>query len=174
MAVGGHKWLLAPEGCGALFVSSRLLDRVTPVLWGWKSVSDADTYLPYHFEARGDAAKFEPGSQMHLGLCAFAAAIDLQWSLGPVAIEAAVLEVTDVLQGELQALGATILSPRDGAERSGILTFSRADNAALHAALTAGGVVCRQRLGGVRLAPHCYTDGDDVERVLSIVRATRA
>jgi selenocysteine lyase/cysteine desulfurase len=172
MAVGGHKWLLAPEGCGALFVSTRLLDRVTPVLWGWKSVSDADTYLPYHFEARGDAAKFEPGSQMHLGICAFAAAIDLQWAFGPAAIEAAVLEVTDALQDGLQGLGATILSPRGDAERSAILTFSRGDNAALHAALSAAGVVCRQRMGGVRLAPHCYTDGDDVERILSIVRTT--
>jgi cysteine desulfurase/selenocysteine lyase len=174
MAVGGHKWLLAPEGCGTLFVSNRLLDRVTPVLLGWKSVSDADTYLPYHFEPRGDAAKFEPGSQMHLGICAFGAAIDLQWTIGPAAIEAAVLEVTDVLQDELKGLGATILSPRDGAERSSILTFSRGDSAALHAALTAADVVCRQRMGGVRLAPHCYTNGDDVEQVLRVVRATPA
>lgn len=174
MAVGGHKWLLAPEGCGALFVSRRVLDRVTPVLLGWKSVSDADTYLPYHFTPRDDAAKFEPGSQMHLGITAFAAAIELQWVLGPAAIEAAVLEVTDVLADELRALGATILSPRDGVERSGILTFARGDSAALHAALTAAGVVCRPRMGGVRLAPHCYTDGDDVDRVLRVVRSLPA
>ncbi|MDX2168935.1 MAG: aminotransferase class V-fold PLP-dependent enzyme [Deltaproteobacteria bacterium] len=174
MAVGGHKWLLAPEGCGTLFVATRLLDRLTPVLWGWKSVSDADTYLPYHFEPRADAAKFEPGSQMHLGICAFGAALDLQFAFGPAAIEAAVLEVTDALQDALRGLGATILSPRHGAERSAILTFARGDSATLHAALTAAGVVCRQRMGGVRLAPHCYTDGDDVERVLQVVGASRA
>src|SRR5262249_8419865 len=58
LAVGGHKWLLAPEGCGCLYVSERVLDRVQSVLHGWKSVTDSDTYLPYHFMPRPDAAKF--------------------------------------------------------------------------------------------------------------------
>jgi len=170
MAVSGHKWLLAPEGCGALFVSARVLDRITPVLLGWKSVRDADTYLPYHFAPRGDAAKFEPGSQMHLGIRAFGAAVDLQLAMRPERIEAAVLAVTEALREGLLGLGARILSPSGAAERSGILTFVRGDSAALHATLTRADVVCRQRLGGVRLAPHCYTNAEDVERVLRVVR----
>src|SRR5512139_2239783 len=35
LAVGGHKWLLAPEGCGCLFISHRVIDRVQSVLHGW-------------------------------------------------------------------------------------------------------------------------------------------
>src|SRR5262249_6796853 len=46
LSVGGHKWLLAPEGCGCLYISRRVLDRVQSVLHGWNSVTDPDTYLP--------------------------------------------------------------------------------------------------------------------------------
>jgi selenocysteine lyase/cysteine desulfurase len=173
MAMGGHKWLLAPEGCGALFVAERVLDRLEPVLLGWKSVTNADTYLPYHFQPRPDAAKFEPGSQMHLGIRALGAAIDLLLEIGPQVVEAAVLEITDTLRTELAALGASILSPRHPGEASGILTFALGDTDRLHAALTAAGVTCRARMGGVRLAPHFYANDDDVARVLAVVRAHR-
>lgn len=170
MAVGGHKWMLAPEGCGALFVSARVLDRIEPVLCGWKTVDDAGTYLPYHFTARRDAAKLEPGSQMHLGIRAFGAAVAQLLAVGPARIEAAVLDATDTLAAGCAALGATVLSPRQPGERSSILTIACGDSARLHAALTAAGVICRQRLGGVRLAPHGYASDDDIARVLDVVR----
>jgi len=156
-----------------LFVAERVLDRLQPVLLGWKSVDDGDTYLPYHFDLRRDAAKLEPGTQMHLGIRALGASLDLLLEIGPRAIEARVLELTDLLAEGLRGLGAGIVSPRDGGAASSILTFVLGDTDALHAALTAAGVVCRRRLGGVRLAPHFYNDADDVARVLAAVRAHR-
>ncbi|MGD9762588.1 MAG: aminotransferase class V-fold PLP-dependent enzyme [Candidatus Binatia bacterium] len=174
MAVGGHKWLLAPEGCGFLFVSARVLDRLHPVLLGWKSVIDADAYLPYHLTLRDDAARFEPGTQMHLGIAALGASIDLLLEVGPHAVEARILSHTDALAADLRALGATILSPRGAAERSGILTFALGDTDALYASLLRHGVNVRRRLGGIRLSPHFYTDESDIARVLDAVRAARA
>ncbi|MEO8605765.1 MAG: aminotransferase class V-fold PLP-dependent enzyme [bacterium] len=171
MAMGGHKWLLAPEGCGALFVAERVIERIEPVLLGWKSVEDPDTYLPYHFQPRPDAAKFEPGTQMHLGIRALGAAVDLLLEIGPSEVEAAILSVTDRLQAQLEALGAHTLSPRQAPTRSGILTFTLGDTAALYAALTAASVTCRARMGGVRLSPHFYANDDDIARVVDVVRA---
>jgi selenocysteine lyase/cysteine desulfurase len=156
-----------------LFVAAHALERVEPVLLGWKSVVDCDTYLPYHFALRPDAAKFEPGTQMHLGVRALGAAIDLLLEIGPAAIEQRVGAVTDALAEGLRALGATMLSPRGPGEQSGILTVSLGDPAALHDALTREGIVARQRMGGVRLAPHFYADAGDVERVLAVARAHR-
>jgi selenocysteine lyase/cysteine desulfurase len=173
MAVGGHKWLLAPEGCGFLFVSKHALERIDPVLLGWKSVADADTYLPYHFALRPDAAKFEPGTQMHLGIRALAAAVDMLLEIGPRAIEARVIAITDDLADALRGIGATVLSPREPGEQSGILTISLGDPAALHATLTARGIVARERMGGVRLAPHFYADASDRDRVVAAARAHR-
>src|SRR5215475_10757035 len=37
LAAGGHKWMLAPEGCGILFISERVIERIHPVVLGWKS-----------------------------------------------------------------------------------------------------------------------------------------
>lgn len=173
MAVGGHKWLLAPEGCGFLFVARHALEHIEPVLLGWKSVVDCDAYLPYHFELRRDAAKLEPGTQMHLGVRALGAALDLLLEIGPPAIEQRVLALTDMLADELTAIGARVLSPRGPGERSGILTIALGEASALHASLVRHGVICRQRMGGVRLAPHFYADVGDIARVVEAARASR-
>jgi cysteine desulfurase/selenocysteine lyase len=171
LAAGGHKWLLAPEGCGVLFVSDRVLDQLQPLVLGWKSVVDVGSYLPYRFELRPDATRFEAGSADHLGIHALGAALDLLLDAGPAAIEARVLEITAELAAGLAHLGATVLSPRAAAsECSSIVTFAAGDTAALHAALTRAGVMVRARLGGIRLAPHFYNDAGDIERVLGVVR----
>ncbi len=173
LATGGHKWLLAPEGCGALFVSRRVIHRVEPVLLGWKNVKDAGRYLPYHFDLRDDAGRLEEGTPAQLGIQALGAAVDLLLEVGPRAIEARILAFTAELAEGLQRRGATILSPLGDAERSGILTFRLGDPAALHAALTRAGIVVRQRAGGIRLAPHFYNSRDDAERVFAAVDAYR-
>jgi cysteine desulfurase/selenocysteine lyase len=172
LAAGGHKWLLAPEGCGLLFVSDRIVERVHPVVLGWKSVENAGVYLPYHFELRRDAARLEPGSAPHLGIHALGAAIDLLLEIGPAEIEARVLETTDQLAEGLQRIGATILSPRGRRERSAILTFALGDTATLHRALTDAQITVRSRLSGIRLAPHFYNDANDIARVLEVVSAS--
>lgn len=169
LAAGGHKWLLAPEGCGCLFVSTEVAERLQPVLLGWKSVSNAERYLPYHFNLRTDAARFEAGSPSHLGIHALGAALELLLEVGPETIERRVLETTAKLAEGLRRRGATIVSPWGDCERSGILNFRLGDTTGLHAALTRAGVICRKRMGGVRLAPHFYNDDSDVEHVLDAV-----
>ena len=47
LAADGHKWLLGPEGCGVLYISRALQERVTPVEFGWTNVAAyADPTLP--------------------------------------------------------------------------------------------------------------------------------
>jgi len=168
LAVGGHKWLLAPEGCGCLYVSRRVIDRLHSVLHGWKSVRDASTYLPYHFEPRPDAAKFEPGSPPVLGIFALGAAIDLLLEIGPERISERILELTDRLAAGLRARGAHIMSPWERSARSGIVVFQLGDDperVVQH--LGAQRIVVRARRGGVRVAPHFYNSNDEIERLLS-------
>jgi selenocysteine lyase/cysteine desulfurase len=169
LAFGGHKWLLAPEGCGALYLSNRSLDRVQPTLLGWKSVSDAGRYLPYHFDVRSDAAKLEPGTPSHIGILALGAAVDLLLQVGIERIEDRLRHLTDALAEGLSRKGAELLSPRGEEERSSILTFRCGDTASLLQRLADAAVVARSRAGGVRLAPHFYNDESDVEQVLGAV-----
>lgn len=168
LAVGGHKWLLAPEGYGCLFVSRRVADRIGSVLHGWKSVTNADTYLPYHFDPRPDAAKFEPGSPSVLSTYALGAAIDLLLEVGSQRIERRLMELTDRLGAGLRARGAEIISPWGAGERSGIVVFRLGnDPQRLCADLVGKGFIVRVRSGGIRVAPHFYNNEDDIDRLLS-------
>lgn len=172
LAVGGHKWLLAPEGCGCLYVSRRVVERLESVLLGWKSVSNAEAYLPYHLEPRPDAAKFEPGSPSTLSTVALGAALDLLLEIGPEAVEQRVLQVTSMLAEGLRQRQAAVLSPWGDQERSGIVVFApRAgvDPSRLCEALQAAGIVVRPRGGGIRVAPHFYNDEEDLGRLFEVL-----
>jgi cysteine desulfurase / selenocysteine lyase len=152
-----------------LFVADRVLDRIDPVVLGWKSVKDCDRYLPYRFELRDDAARFEPGSPPHLGIHALGSAIELLLEIGVRAVETRILQLTTFMAEELRRRDAVLLSPWGDSERSGIMTFQLGDSAALHDRLTRAGVVVRVRLGGIRLAPHFYNNDQDFERVLAVI-----
>ena len=170
LAVGGHKWLLAPEGCGCLFVSRRVIDRIQSVLHGWKSVTDADTYLPYHFNPRPDAAKLEPGSPSMLSTYALGAAIDLLLEIGPEHIEQRLFGLHDRLAAGLRARGAEIVSPWGADARSGIVVFRLGDDPQrLCAELIRHGFIVRVRSGGIRVAPHFYNNEDDIGRFLAVL-----
>ncbi len=172
LAVGGHKWLLAPEGCGCLFISHRVIDRIQSVLHGWKSVRNADVYLPDHFDPRPDAAKFEPGSPPVLGTYALGAAIDLLLEIGIDHIQARLYELTDRLAAGLRGLGAELVSPWGQEERSGIVVFRLGDDPQrLGAELIRQGFVVRVRSGGIRIAPHFYNNEDDIDRLLAALQA---
>lgn len=170
LAADGHKWLCAPEGCGVLYVSRRWLDRVTPQRVGWKSVVDASRYLPYHFELKPDAQKFECGSTNFLAIHALGAAIDLVFAVGIETIERRVLALTDTLRTALVARGFTLVSPGALDERSGITTLltPEAPDAVVRR-LRAACVLASARGGGVRLSPHYYCNDDDVARCLEVL-----
>jgi selenocysteine lyase/cysteine desulfurase len=130
-------------------------------------VRDADTYLPYHFDPRPDAAKFEPGSPSVLGTYALGAAIDLLLEIGPDRIERRLFELTDRLADGLRARGARIVSPWEADARSGIVVFQRGeDPQGLCAELIRRGFIVRVRGGGIRVAPHFYNNEDDIDRLL--------
>ncbi len=164
-AADGHKWLCAPEGLGLFFLSRRWLEHVRPQRLGWKSVTDQGRYLPYHFELKPEAAKFECGSFNFVGIHALGAAVDLVLEIGAARMERRVLAVTDTLHAALAEAGMAVLATYPPSERSGITTVAAPDSpeAAL-ARLLRAGVVASPRGGGVRLSPHFYSDADDVAR----------
>ncbi len=172
LAADGHKWLCAPEGCGVLYVSRRWLDRLRPQRLGWKSVTDQGRYLPYHFDLKSEAAKFECGSFNFLAISALGAAIDLVLEIGTPAMERRVLAVTEMLRTALRDSGHDIVSPDARDEWSGITTVACAGPPEAEVArLRAAGIIASPRGGGVRLSPHFYSDEDDVARCVGALGA---
>lgn len=172
LAADGHKWMCAPEGCGIFFLSHRWLDKIRPQRLGWKSVTDQGRYLPYHFDLKSDAAKFECGSYNFLGISALGAAIDLLLEIGPLAVERRVLAVTEMLRTALHDAGHATLGPDARDEWSGITTVRTARTPELEVArLRQAGVIASPRGGGVRFSPHFYSDADDVARCVAALGA---
>lgn len=166
VAADGHKWLCAPEGAGFMAVSDRLLARLRPVQLGWKSVMNPDSYHPYAFEVRRDAAKLEAGSLGLLGLHALGAAVDLALEVGVATIEARLRELVGLLAEGFASRGLQVLGPPSSAgdaRRAGILTFvPRRAPERVRQDLWERGVASTVRFGGIRLSPHHYQDARDV------------
>jgi len=118
---------------------------------------------------RHDAAKLEAGSLNLLGVHALGAAVDLALEVGVAKIEDRLANLTGELEEGLRSRGRELLGERGrdariGRSVSGIVCFRpQGTPERVRQELWARGVVCKVRLGGLRVAPHHYQDGRDVE-----------
>lgn len=176
LAADGHKWLLGPEGAGLLFIRREHLPQLRPLMVGWNSVAQGNDYTRVELNLRDSAARYEGGSQNMIGFHGLGASLDLLESLGvgpqgsPVA--KLVLALADHAAEQLRELGATLLAPRDGAHRSGIVTFQVPghDPQEVRRQLETAGIVTRCRGGGVRLSPHGYNTQGEIDRLIAELR----
>jgi cysteine desulfurase/selenocysteine lyase len=173
LAADGHKWLLGPEGAGILFVRQEHLSLLRPLMVGWNSVVQGNDYARIELRLRNEAARYEGGSHNMVGFIGLGASIDLLASLGvapgssPVADH--VLAITDYAAERLTELGASLLAPRSGPHRSGIVTFQLAghDPQLIRQQMESAGIIVRCRAGGVRLSPHGYATYEEVDRLIA-------
>ena len=176
LAADGHKWLLGPEGAGLLFIKQEHLPLLRPLGCGWNSVVAGHDYTRIELKLRPEAARYEGGSQNMIGMTGLGASLDLLVGLGlsshhsPIADH--VLDITDYACSRLAELGATLLGPREGPHRSGIVTFQLPGREAndIRRLLQAAGIVVRCRAGGVRISPHGYATRAEVDQMIEELR----
>lgn len=170
VACGGHKWLLAPEGLGFLYVRAGLRDSLALHQYGW-----AMREKPYDFEggpwrAAESARRFESGTPNMLGIHALDASLSLFEEFGDNGVQERLATNIALLEDGLGGIAdLEFLTPREPEKRAGILTFRypHKDQAALYRALMKAGVVCAARAGGIRFAPHFYTPETVLERAIT-------
>ncbi len=172
LSADGHKWLLGPEGAGLFYVRQEHLDWLRPVGVGWNSVAHAGDFADTSLNLKPNAGRYEGGTYNMVGLAGLAAALELQAEFGTQAISQRILEVTDVLIEELQHLGAKFASDLNPAHRSGILafTFSETDPQVIKRKLLEQNVVINCRHGRLRISPHAYTNGEDIEKLIAALQ----
>ena len=61
-AGASHKWLLAPEGAGWLWLSDRARSRIEPTLVGWISVEDPNNFADTEQDYRRGTLAWESGT----------------------------------------------------------------------------------------------------------------
>ena len=170
--VGPHKWLCAPRGVGVFYVAPGVRDRLRPLEPGWASVAHRGAWTNLDLVWDGTARRFEGGSPNESGIVALGASIDVLLQAGVDRIWNHVDMLCDRLVDGLRALGRVrFLSDRSEEGRSAIVTFAidgiRSTDVADH--LLDEGFACAPRGGGVRLSPHGYIDGSDVDALVESV-----
>jgi selenocysteine lyase/cysteine desulfurase len=172
-AMNGHKWMLAPVGCGALYIRPEIRDRVHLTYTGdgpgWNSsYPDAiDSQRP------ANGSRFEYGTRNWPAWVAWGDVLRFWESLPQEAAYRRQRELAAVLAGRLKDLpGVTIWSPE--LPIGGIVTFTVTGLSAteLNEALRQKGIIGRgvgRAIQGARLCTAFYNNLDDIGRAVEAV-----
>ena len=162
-----HKWLLAPQGTGLLYMTSEWRTRLWPTLasGGWDDL-DLGAQRLNHF-----------GTFDESRLAGLLAAVEFHGVLGVDRIEDRVRHLRTLLLAGLKSLpGVEIASPEDETLSSAMVSFRMdgVDSLALQAHLSRTAkirtrVIGEYDYGWMRLSTHIYNRPSDLDRVLELL-----
>lgn len=170
----GYKWLMGPYGLGYLYVAPRWRDTGVPIEHSWLSRAGCEdfTRLTEYTDAYRDGARrFDMGEFPQFVLMPMAiAALEqvLAWGVGRIGETLSVLTAR-VARGATELGGSTL----PAGDRVGHMVGIRLRNGipdALAGALAAAKVYVSIRGDSIRVAPHLYNDGSDVDRLLGVLQ----
>lgn len=171
----GYKWWLAGKGLGALWVDADWRERVQPLEQHWQGRAPR---APWRFEVdapppyRAGARRLDGGEiadPLRLAIAEAALSTVLDWT--PAAIAARLDALLARLHAALEAagLGGWCVAPRSPHLLGLAPPPSRL--AALRRAFARERIVCVERDGVFRLAPHVHVGEEDVDRVAQAIIA---
>jgi selenocysteine lyase/cysteine desulfurase len=165
-ATSPHKWLLAPQGTGLLWMGQEWRTRLWPTLasGGWD-----DTGLGAHrFNHMGSLDESRLGG--------LAAALAFHAAVGPDRIHARVAALREQIVERVRALpGATLKSPAESVFGRGMVSFTLAREGAHEVQNRLAAANVRIRVVGeggrewIRLSPHIYTMPAEIDRVFDLI-----
>jgi kynureninase len=173
-ATGGSvKWLCGGPGAGYLYVRPDLIEKFQPRTTGWMAHEEPfafDTDLRY---APG-IERFLHGSPSIPALYAARSGYKIINEIGVPAIREKSVRQTTRLMELADEAGFKVTSPRDPARRGGTVTIAVDHASAVTRELVHRDIIVDYRPGaGVRISPHFYTTDEEVERVVSEMKAIR-
>jgi selenocysteine lyase/cysteine desulfurase len=171
LAADGHKWMLGPEGCAILYISSALQDRIEPVEFGWTNVAGYNDYGSRDMALRQDAGRYEPGTLNTIGCFGLRAAIELLLEVGVGEMAPVVQNLADRIAAGVEARGYEVMGRRTPETGSGIVSFRREGitDREIVKRLRAEGISAAPRAGWVRTSPHFYLSPEEIDRFLAVL-----
>ena len=162
-----HKWLLAPQGTGLLYISEGWRERLWPTLasGGWDDLSLG-------------AQRFNHmGTMDESRLAGLLAACEFFLAIGMDRVEGRVRYLQGLLQDGLASIsGVTLATPSDNSMRAAMISFQieGVEASALQGHLSRTArirtrVIGEYDYGWMRLSTHIYNGPDEIERVLELL-----
>lgn len=164
LACGSHKWLMAPEGLGFIYLSKALQDTLTPVFAGWFSVNNAWDLFDYKLSFLEDAKCFETGTMNHIAIAGLHASLKILFAEGFSQISHKVQNNSLFFIERFPNLNW--LTPID--ERLGIATFKHPKAQEIYETLYQHKITVSVREKQyIRISPHYYHEMGELERAAS-------
>jgi cysteine desulfurase/selenocysteine lyase len=166
LSAGGHKWLLAPQGTGIFYCSSRVMPRLLHPTPGWLSVVGWNDYYKFDYKLFPDCRRYESAQKNLMGIAGLNEALAMINGLGIASIEQRILDITDHLCRLLEKRGFKVYSPRGDGEKSGIVCFypGTRDAEKVCRGLLRRGFLTVPRRGTIRVSPHFYNTHEEMEQ----------
>lgn len=167
-----HKWMLGPEGIALFYCTADLREQLQLHQYGWHMAENLYDFDALEWQPASSARRFECGSNNMTGIHALQASMSLIQEAG---IEHIAEKITQHSLYMIEQISNNpeleLLSSSDARRISGIVTFRHLhrEPLALHQALSAKGIVCAPRGGGIRFSPHYYNEPWELEQVFDIL-----
>ena len=168
-AGAGHKWLMAPEGVGYLYLSDRARERVQPTLVGWISVANPEDFQNFEQEWNRGTLAWETGTGPAALLYGLKASLELLTGVGVANIARHLEALTDHLCERLKGRNYEVVSSRAAGEKSQIVCIrhTRGMSAmALYVHLKQRNIVTAPRGDRLRIAPHLYNTQEEIDQLV--------
>ena len=164
---GTVKYLLGTAGLGFMWVAPEVRETLVPTQTGWFADEDIFAMSIADYSPHASARRFDAGTPPVPSLYAGVAGLSLVEEAGVPAIEAHVAGLVDRLLDGLDALGATVVTPRDPRRRGPLVCIRARDVGELVETLAADRIVVSSREDKLRVALHLYNVDEDVDTLLA-------
>ena len=164
-----HKWLVAPEGCGMLYLSERARERVKPTLVGWISVEEPWDFDDFEQDFKPNALAWESGTGGSALFYGLEESLKLLNEAGIENIENYLEELTDFLCELLAGKDYEIISSREKGEKSQIVSIKHRNGLAsseIAKKLERENIVVSPRGDRLRISPQFYNNREDIEKLV--------
>jgi len=171
-AGAGHKWLMAPEGVGYLYLSDRARERIQPTLVGWISVPNPDDHLNFEQGWNRGTLAWETGTGPASLMYGLKASLELLSGFGVQKTARYLEELTDYLCERLRGKPYEVVSSRASGEKSQIVCIRHLKGVSamtLYHQLSQQNVITAPRGGRLRIAPHFYNTAAEVDQFIKVL-----
>ena len=168
--VGGClKWLSGGPGNAFLYVRPGLIPRTRPQGTGWFATRDPFSFTLEELVFADDARRLETGTWAIASHYAGLAGLELILEIGVANIQERLRDLTDRILARCTSAGVRTFTPRERAQRCGIVTLECEHPEEVEARLHADGVIVDSRPGRIRLSPHWCVTEEELERGMDLV-----
>jgi len=172
-ATGGSvKWLCGGPGAGYLYVRRDLWGKLEPRVTGWMAHRKPFAFDPAEIDYADDAFRFLNGTPNIPGLYAARSGYEIINQVGVENIRAKSVRQTSILIELAQQAGYRVNSPSDPQQRGGTITIDVPNGFDVTKELLRRDFLVDYRPGaGIRIAPHFYTQDEELPLVMSEIQS---